>query len=126
MLYTSIHLEEDDFEFAIAHTSRKYGEEYYSFVNSQHTSQGGTHQQAFREAIVKTIRDFYKKDFDPNDIRNSIVAALSIKVKNPIFESQTKTSSDRNIWLPTDKPFVILSTMLWGACLTSIFISTAM
>ncbi len=91
MLYTPIHLEEDDFEFAIAHTSRKYGEEYYSFVNSQHTSQGGTHQQAFREAIVKTIRDFYKKDFDPNDIRNSIVAALSIKVKNPIFESQTKT-----------------------------------
>ncbi|MEG2070598.1 MAG: toprim domain-containing protein, partial [Bacteroidales bacterium] len=62
-----------------------------SFVNSQNTTQGGTHQQAFREAIVKTIRDFFKKDFDPNDVRNSIVAAMSIKVKEPIFESQTKT-----------------------------------
>lgn len=90
-LYSPIHLEEDDFEFAITHTSRRYGEEYYSFVNSQNTTQGGTHQQAFREAIVKTVRDFYKKDFDPSDIRNSIVAAISIKVKSPIFESQTKT-----------------------------------
>jgi topoisomerase-4 subunit B len=90
-LYEPIHLEEGDFEFALVHTDRKYGEEYYSFVNSQNTTQGGTHQQAFREAIVKTFRDFYKKDFDPNDIRNSVVAALSIKVKEPIFESQTKT-----------------------------------
>lgn len=90
-LYEPIHLQEDDFEFAMVHTTRKYGEDYYSFVNSQNTTQGGTHQQAFREAIVKTIRDFYKRDFDPNDVRNSIVATLSIKVKNPIFESQTKT-----------------------------------
>jgi len=91
MIYPPIHLKEDEFEFAIVHTSRKYGEEYYSFVNSQNTTQGGTHQQAFREAIVKTVRDFYKKDYDPNDIRNSIVAALSLKVKGAIFESQTKT-----------------------------------
>jgi len=91
MLYPPIHLKDDDFEFAIVHTSRRYGEEYHSFVNSQNTTQGGTHQQAFREAIVKTIRDFYKKEYDPSDIRNSIVAALSIKVKNAIFESQTKT-----------------------------------
>ncbi|HOS58420.1 MAG TPA: toprim domain-containing protein [Bacteroidales bacterium] len=90
-LYSPIHLQEDDFECAIVHTTRRYGEEYYSFVNSQHTTQGGIHQQAFREAIVKTVRDFYKKDFDPNDVRNSIVAAISIKVKSPIFESQTKT-----------------------------------
>lgn len=90
-IYEPIHLEEDEFEFAIVHTSRKYGEDYYSFVNSQHTTQGGTHQQAFREAIVKTIRDFYKRDFDPSDVRNSMVATLSIKIKNPIFESQTKT-----------------------------------
>lgn len=91
MLYPPIHLKDDDFEFAIVHTTRRYGEEYHSFVNSQNTTQGGTHQQAFQEAIVKTIRDFYKKDYDPSDIRNSIVAALSIKVKNAIFESQTKT-----------------------------------
>lgn len=99
-LYPPIHLQEDDFEFAIVHTARKYGEEYYSFVNSQNTTQGGTHQQAFREAIVKTIRDFYKKDFDPNDVRNSIVAALSIKVKNPIFESQTKTKLGSQYMVP--------------------------
>ncbi len=91
MLYAPIHLQENGFECAIVHTTKKYSEEYYSFVNSQHTTHGGTHQQAFREAIVKTVRDFYKKDFDPNDIRNSILAAISIKVKSPIFESQTKT-----------------------------------
>lgn len=91
MLYPPIHIRDEEFEFAIVHTTRRYGEEYHSFVNSQNTTQGGTHQQAFREAIVKTIRDFYKKDYDPSDIRNSIVAALSIKVKNAIFESQTKT-----------------------------------
>ncbi len=102
-LYPPIHLQEDDFEFAIVHTGRKYGEEYYSFVNSQNTTQGGTHQQAFREAIVKTIRDFYKKDFDPNDIRNSIVAALSIKVKNPIFESQTKTKLGSQYMAPGEQ-----------------------
>ena len=70
---------------------RKYGEEYYSFVNGQHTTQGGTHQAAFREALVKTIREFYKKDFDTSDIRASMIAAISLKVQEPVFESQTKT-----------------------------------
>ena len=90
-LYPIIHIKEDDFECAFTHTSKQYGEEYYSFVNGQHTTQGGTHQLAFREAIVKTIREFYKKDFDASDIRSSIVAALSIKIVEPVFESQTKT-----------------------------------
>jgi len=90
-LYPIIHIKEDDFECAFTHTSKQYGEEYYSFVNGQHTTQGGTHQAAFREAIVKTIREFYKKDFDASDIRSSIVAALSIKIVEPVFESQTKT-----------------------------------
>jgi len=90
-LYAPIHLKEDSFECALVHTNKRYGEEYFSYVNSQNTVYGGTHQQAFREAVVKTVRDFYKKDFDPADIRNSIVAAISIKVRNPIFESQTKT-----------------------------------
>ena len=89
-LYPIIHLKDDDIEVAITHGYR-YGENYYSFVNGQHTTQGGTHLQAFREIYVKTIRDFYKKDFDPSDIRASIVAALSIKVEEPVFESQTKT-----------------------------------
>lgn len=91
VLYEPIYLKEDKFEFAMVHTIRKYGEEYYTFVNSQNTTQGGTHQQALREAVVKTFRDFYKKDFDPNDVRNSIVATMAIRVKEPIFESQTKT-----------------------------------
>lgn len=91
ILYPVVHIREDDFEFAFSHYNNKYGEEYYSFVNGQHTTQGGTHQAAFREGIVKTIREFYKKDFDPADIRASIVAALSIKVQEPVFESQTKT-----------------------------------
>ena len=91
ILYPIIHLEEEDFEFAFSHASKKYGEEYYSFVNGQHTTQGGTHQAAFRESIVKTIREFFKKDFDASDIRTSIVAAFSIKVSEPVFESQTKT-----------------------------------
>ena len=89
-IYPIIHLKGDDLEIAITHGSQ-YGEEYYSFVNGQHTTQGGTHLTAFREAYVKTIRDFYKKDFDPSDIRTSIVAAISIKVEEPVFESQTKT-----------------------------------
>ena len=90
VLYPVIHLQEGDFEFAFTHCEM-YGEEYYSFVNGQHTTQGGTHQAAFREAIVRTIRDFYKKDFETGDIRASMVAALSIKVQDPVFESQTKT-----------------------------------
>jgi len=90
-LYPIIHLKEGDFECAFTHYATKYGEEYYSFVNGQHTTQGGTHQAAFREAIVKTIREFYKKDFEASDIRSSITAAVSIKVQEPVFESQTKT-----------------------------------
>jgi topoisomerase-4 subunit B len=91
VLYPIIHIQEGDLEFAFTHSSKQYGEEYYSFVNGQHTTQGGTHQTAFREAIVKTIREFYNKDFDTNDIRQSILAAISIKVEEPVFESQTKT-----------------------------------
>lgn len=90
VLYPVIHLRDGDFECAFTHCEM-YGEEYYSFVNGQHTTQGGTHQAAFREALVKTIREFYKKDFDTNDIKASLVAALSIKVQDPVFESQTKT-----------------------------------
>ncbi len=89
--YPIIHIKEDDFECAFTHSSRSYTEEYYSFVNGQHTTQGGTHQTAFREAIVKTIRDFYGKDFETSDIRTSFMAAVSIKVQEPVFESQTKT-----------------------------------
>lgn len=89
-IYPIIHLKGEDIEIAVTHGNR-YGEDYYSFVNGQHTTQGGTHLQAFREVYVKTIRDFYKKDFDPSDIRASIVAAVSIKVEEPVFESQTKT-----------------------------------
>jgi len=91
ILYPIIHIKEDDFECAFTHSSRTYTEEYYSFVNGQHTTQGGTHQNAFREAIVKTIRDFYGKDFETSDIRTSLMAAVSIKVQEPVFESQTKT-----------------------------------
>lgn len=89
-IYPIIHLRGEDIEVAITH-GNQYGEDYYSFVNGQHTTQGGTHLQAFREVLVKTIRDFYKKEFDPSDIRASIVAAISIKVEEPVFESQTKT-----------------------------------
>jgi topoisomerase-4 subunit B len=88
--YPVIHLEGDEIEVAMTHTSQ-YGEEYYTFVNGQHTTQGGTHQTAFREAVVKTLREFYKKDFDPSDVRASIVAAVSVRVQEPVFESQTKT-----------------------------------
>jgi topoisomerase-4 subunit B len=89
-LYPLIHLTGEDIEIAFTH-GIQYGEDYYSFVNGQNTTQGGTHLIVFREAIVKTIRDFYKKDYDAADIRSSIIAAISIKVEEPIFESQTKT-----------------------------------
>ncbi|MDY0314691.1 MAG: ATP-binding protein, partial [Bacteroidales bacterium] len=89
-LYPIVHLKNGDIELAFTHGTQ-YNEEYYSFVNGQNTTQGGTHLAAFREAFVKTIRDFYKKDFDANDIRQSIIAAVSIRVIEPIFESQTKT-----------------------------------
>ncbi|HBS87358.1 MAG: DNA topoisomerase IV [Bacteroidetes bacterium GWF2_38_335] len=88
--YPIIHLTGEDIELAMTH-GMQYGEDYFSFVNGQHTTQGGTHLLAFKEAVVKTIREFYKKDFDPADIRTSIVAAISIKVEEPVFESQTKT-----------------------------------
>ena len=90
ILYPIVHLRGHDIELAFTHGTH-YGEEYYSFVNGQHTTQGGTHQNAFREAFVKTLREFYKKDFDAVDVRTSIVAALSVKVQEPVFESQTKT-----------------------------------
>ncbi len=88
--YPIIHLKGEDIEVAFTHDNQ-YGEEYYSFVNGQHTTQGGTHLQAFKEAMVKTLRDFYKKDFDINDIRQSIIASVSVRVQEPVFESQTKT-----------------------------------
>ncbi|MBK7503610.1 MAG: type IIA DNA topoisomerase subunit B [Bacteroidetes bacterium] len=88
--YPIIHLKGEDLEMAISH-SNAYGEEYYSFVNGQYTTQGGTHLVAFKEAIVKVIRDFYKKNFEASDIRQSIVGAISIRVQEPVFESQTKT-----------------------------------
>lgn len=94
-LYPIIHIEEEDIEVAVTHTNA-YGEEYYSFVNGQHTTQGGTHQNAFREAYVKTIREHFQKDYDARDIRSSIVAAVSVKVMEPVFESQTKTKLGSN------------------------------
>jgi len=90
MRYPIIHLRGEDIEIALTH-GQQYGEEYYSFVNGQHTTQGGTHQAAFREALVKTIREFYKKEFDASDVRASIIGAIAIKVQEPVFESQTKT-----------------------------------
>jgi topoisomerase IV subunit B len=91
ILYPIIHLKGEDIELAMTHSNEHFSEEYYSYVNGQYTTQGGTHQAAFREAVVKTVREFYKKDFDPTDIRKSIVAAISVKVQEPVFESQTKT-----------------------------------
>jgi topoisomerase-4 subunit B len=91
ILYPIIHIKEEDFELAFTHCRNQYSEEYFSFVNGQNTTQGGTHLAAFKESIIKTIREFYKKDFEASDIRTSIIAALSIKVQEPVFESQTKT-----------------------------------
>jgi len=90
LAYPIIHLKGNDIEFAITH-GNQYGENYYTFVNGQNTTSGGTHLSGFRESIVKTLRDFYKKDFDASDIRASIIASISIRMQNPIFESQTKT-----------------------------------
>jgi topoisomerase-4 subunit B len=108
-LYPIIQLREDDIEVAFTH-GLQYGEDYYSFVNGQNTTQGGTHLLAFREALVKTIREFYKKDYDPADIRSSIIAAISIKVEEPIFESQTKTklgSKDMGPNGPSVRNFIV-------------------
>jgi topoisomerase-4 subunit B len=89
-IYPIIHIEDEDIEVAFTH-GKTYGEDYYSFVNGQHTTQGGTHQSAFRESVAKVIRDFYNKNYEASDIRQSIVAAISVKVIEPVFESQTKT-----------------------------------
>jgi len=99
-LYNPIFLKDGNFEFVMVHTNRKYGEDYYTFANSQFTSYGGTHQQAMREAIVKTCRDFYKKDFESSDVRNSIIAIMSVKIKDPLFHSQTKTKLESEYMEP--------------------------
>ena len=109
IIYPIIHLKGDDIEVALTHSNAQYGEEYYSFVNGQHTTQGGTHLAAFREAIAKTIREYYKKDFEAVDIRTSIIAAVSVKVIEPVFESQTKTklgSQDMGPKGPSMKAFI--------------------
>ena len=108
-LYPIVHLTGEDIEVAFTH-GLQYGEDYYSFVNGQNTTQGGMHLIAFREALVKTIREFYKKDYDPADIRSSIIAAISIKVEEPIFESQTKTklgSKDMGPNGPSVRNFIV-------------------
>lgn len=107
--YPIIHLKGDDIEVALTHSKTQYSEEYHSFVNGQNTTQGGTHLLAFREAFVKTIREFYGKNYDASDIRKSIVSAISIKVMEPVFESQTKTklgSTDMGGNLPTVRTYV--------------------
>ena len=108
-LYPIIHLKGEDIEVAMTHSKTQYSEEYHSFVNGQHTTQGGTHQAAFREAIVKTIRDFYGKNYDASDVRKSIISAISIKVMEPVFESQTKTklgSTDMGGDLPSVRTYI--------------------
>jgi topoisomerase-4 subunit B len=107
--YPIIHLKGEDIEIAVTHENQ-YGEEYYSFVNGQYTTQGGTHLAAFREAYTKTIRDFYKKDYDATDIRGSICAAISVRVQEPVFESQTKTKLGSQVVYengPSIKNFVL-------------------
>ena len=109
MLYPIIHLKGPDIEVAITHSKTQYSEEYHSFVNGQHTTQGGTHQAAFREAIARTIKDFYGKNYEAADIRKSIISAISIKVMEPIFESQTKTklgSTDMGGEMPTVRTYI--------------------
>ena len=108
-LYPIIHLKGEDIEVAISDSKTQYSEEYYSFVNGQNTTQGGTHLNAFKEAYVKTIRDFYKKNFDPSDVRKSIIAGLSIKGMEPVFESQTKTklgSTEMGEGMPTVRTYI--------------------
>ena len=108
-LYPIIHLKGNDIELAITHNKKQYSEEYYSFVNGQHTTQGGTHLSSCREGIVKTLREFYKKPYDSSDIRKSILCAISIKVLEPVFESQTKTklgSTDMGGGLPTVRTYI--------------------
>lgn len=108
-IYPIIHLKDEDIEVAFTHSDRSQSEAYFSFVNGQHTTQGGTHLNAFKEAFVKTIREFYNKNYDASDIRKSIIAAVSIKIIEPVFESQTKTklgSSEMGPDLPTIRTFM--------------------
>ena len=108
-LYPPVHLCGEDIEVVITH-GHGYGETYYSFVNGQHTTQGGTHQTAFREGIAKTIKEFYKKDYDAADVRTSVIAAISVKVEEPMFESQTKTklgSKEMGPNGPTVRNFIV-------------------
>ena len=109
LLYPIIHLRGNDIEVAITHSKSQYSEEYHSFVNGQNTTQGGTHQAAFREAYVKTIREFFGKNYDASDIRKSIITAISIKVMEPVFESQTKTklgSTEMGDGMPSVRAYV--------------------
>jgi len=109
MLYPIIHLKGDDIEIAITHSKTQYSEEYHSFVNGQNTTQGGTHLAAYRESIVKTVREFYGKSYEASDIRKSVVTAIAIKVMEPVFESQTKTklgSTDMGGKLPTVRTYI--------------------
>ncbi|WP_406684095.1 type IIA DNA topoisomerase subunit B [Seonamhaeicola sp. MEBiC1930] len=109
LLYPIIHLRGDDIEVAITHSKTQYSEEYHSFVNGQNTTQGGTHLNAFREAVVKTVREYYGKNYDASDIRKSVIAAIAIKVMEPVFESQTKTklgSTDMGGDYPTVRTYI--------------------
>ena len=117
LLYPIIHIKGEDIEIALSHSKTQYSEEYHSFVNGQHTTQGGTHQAAFREGLVKTIRDYFGKTYEASDIRKSIISAISIKVMEPIFESQTKTklgSTEMGGSMPSVRSYIIdfLSTQL--------------
>lgn len=108
-VYPIIHLEGEDIEIALTHSRTQYSEEYYSFVNGQNTTQGGTHLSAFREGVVRTLKEFYNKNFEASDIRKSIVAAIAVKVEEPVFESQTKTklgSTDMGPKGPTVRTFI--------------------
>ena len=108
-LYPTIHLKGNDIEVALTHSKTQYSEEYHSFVNGQNTTQGGTHLAAFREAFVKTIRDFFGKNYDASDVRKSIISAIALKVMEPVFESQTKTklgSTEMGGGLPTVRTFI--------------------
>ena len=109
LLYPIIHLRGNDIEVALTHSKTQYSEEYHSFVNGQNTTQGGTHLSAFREAIVKTVREFFGKNYDASDIRKSVISAISIKVMEPVFESQTKTklgSTEMGEKMPTVRSYI--------------------
>jgi topoisomerase-4 subunit B len=109
LLYPIVHLRGDDIEVAITHSKTQYSEEYHSFVNGQNTTQGGTHQAAFREALVRTIREFFGKNYDASDVRKSVIAAISIKVMEPVFESQTKTklgSTEMGDGMPSVRSYI--------------------